>query len=1484
MKTKKTNNEEVNQQFINAVKNKNVEEVKKLLEQDENIIKSTDKEGSNVFHLLAMPHYSVGLELMKIVINYASEELINAKNDGGSSVIHLLSGNYIFNQGSLGESEQQLVDTVIKYSTPETNSAQNNKGLTPFKIIVNGYTPNKNLVECLLKVSTEEEINKTLKIAFLKGNGSNSSFLLQLIEKGAKIEEVGVDKEGNNMLHLLAKQYKASKELVKLAFKNSTEETISAKNHEGQTPLAIAFKNNNESFVLQLIEKGAKIEEVGVDKEGNNMLHLLANGRNLNEELVKIVFENSAEEMISAKNHEGQTPLAIAFNNNESFALQLVKKGAKIEEVGIDKEGNNMLHLFAKSYRPNEELVKIVFENPTEEMINAKNNNGQTPLAIAFKGNHESFASQLVKKGAKIEEVGVDKEGNNMLHLLAKQYNSNVELVKIVVEKSTEEMINAKNNNGQTPLAIAFTSPMVFREYQNVALQQLALQLIEKGAKMEEVGVVDKEGNNMLHLLAQNTQISNEELVKIVVENSTEEMINAKNNKGLTPVDIVLSLVTSSSYYTSSKDFLNNLLINKSDIIFSKNTQLKEWIMKLIENGRDTKDASNLVKFLVKNDLIENNKELFYLFGKFNKNEELAHDFVNFLVEKEFITENSAGFFFAQMFEKMSSAIVMDLFKFYLNSNQELDKNIIAKELLGKLGYLEFENIQEIIEITGITEIEGEFGNQHVQLIQSCFKILSLEKPLQQDTDMGLLLTTLKIYLKNLNKNEKALDGLKEKILEIYTNAKDQKVIDDLEQLVDTFKSINNEDLFALQQEAIVSYIQENYKTFQKLIPLGFDLPGEHLSWEEFANIIKSSCTKVNDKLKFIANSDNPLELYKDIIEATIINKKEGEHGFTPLMKAINKSYHIELVKLLLESGADVNVTDNKGNNVFHLTAIERSYEEPLFEILKEHITKENINAKNEKGQTPLMIACDKQENEFAVNLFKVGAEVHDDYHEKMASIIQTSLKGSNDVELAESFIDFGFDKEIREESFINIFQDLLNRNKHNAFSVFKYFLDKAHQELNKFSLFSSLAQKYQNKVNNTSKEVLISLTTNNEMIAKKELTQGDQRLIKQALDIIDISGLKPENEDNIHIKSIFDCFDMLNFRLIDPNINQDLLFLVLESHIKTLSKESLMKLNDSIYQTYYQQQIFVNLLKIVNISNINPFIQKQMICAFVNSKENKEIFQKFVKLGFKCPVDEQNLDSFFEQLNLSLVLVSKSMQEIEVMYNEMSLNCHLGLYEYFIKLTFKESFGEKCLQKLDQIFENNCESILKENLVQLLQILTPQVQHFINENNRFNEEKIFMHKLKNKSIKMLIEEISDIDLENIQGDVGLIKSIIEKIKEEAKKSPAIAVDILKLSIMNAELESSTSDGKVIEIYEKEEDKVITENVRVIDINDFDLSDFYFDEEDIYKKEKDIKTVPVIEENLYENEEGKFTLFDYSEEDSNEVENIGDNGKDDLDD
>ncbi|CAH0548692.1 unnamed protein product [Brassicogethes aeneus] len=136
-------------------------------------------------------------------------------------------------------------------------------------------------------------------------------------------------------------------------------------------------------------------------------------------------------------------------------------------------------------------------------------------------------------------------------------------------------------------------------------------------------------------------------------------------------------------------------------------------------------------------------------------------------------------------------------------------------------------------------------------------------------------------------------------------------------------------------------------------------------------------------------NSNGNLPIHEAVLENNLNNVKRytlvlkslgpyinllNQNKYTPLQVAILSEASKEIVTFLLAHGADVSLTDQEGNTVFHL-AVQMNNFNALEELCKPNVDNPIIDQFNYEGLTPLMICCINQNLNCAEILLDCGAK-----------------------------------------------------------------------------------------------------------------------------------------------------------------------------------------------------------------------------------------------------------------------------------------------------------------------------------------------------------------------------------------------------------------------------------------------------------------------------------------------------------------------------
>jgi cytohesin len=148
-----------------------------------------------------------------------------------------------------------------------------------------------------------------------------------------------------------------------------------------------------------------------------------------------------------------------------------------------------------------------------------------------------------------------------------------------------------------------------------------------------------------------------------------------------------------------------------------------------------------------------------------------------------------------------------------------------------------------------------------------------------------------------------------------------------------------------------------------------------------------------DDELLKAAENGNLIKVQTALENGANPNAKNNNNGSTPLHIAAYKG-HVEIVKILLDRGADLNAKDNTGHAPLHWAAIEGHVD--VVRVLLDRGA--NPNAKNNTGHTPLHNAAYFGHVEIVKILLDRGADLNAKDNTGHAPLHWAAIEGHVDV------------------------------------------------------------------------------------------------------------------------------------------------------------------------------------------------------------------------------------------------------------------------------------------------------------------------------------------------------------------------------------------------------------------------------------------------------------------------------------------------------
>eukprot|EP00833_Pecoramyces_ruminatium_P013124 jgi/Orpsp1_1/1187156/evm.model.d7180000055804.1 len=742
---------------------------------------------------------------------------------------------------------------------------------------------------------TKENNEKALKIIF-DTCIYNNSFIINLLLMNKNKKPVS----NQDLKEMISNEHYKLKSAINY---------VSTKN-DNNMPLLMACDNNNLNIVKLLVQYGAKIdvknnvsreweleekEEDDDDDDNDNDDRYIVTKNDTpilmaclseNEEMVKYFVEQGVD---INKPINQYTPLMLASKiKHFNIIKYLVEQGANVNAE--DDEGNNSLVLSYDKDKNNERIMKYLIEHGAN--INAEGSKNNTYLCYACKNSDKDRIKYLLDHGADINR----KRERDPKPLIIACSNQNIEVVKVLIEYGAD--INIKNYNRDTPLMIACKK-------ENLELVKI---LIEHHADVNSRNL----GNDTPYSLANSK--NNKEILNYLLEHGAHAHVNIISDEKAKKEflnkcgygyfdDSILEIkkymeegvsvnVRDSSYY-----------LGRTPLTFSSETNNMTMVKFLIENGAEI-DLDNL----------EGNTPL-HMACKRNQ-----HNIINYLIDH--------------------------------GSNINIQNHDGDTPLMIACFEKNFETVQYLVEHGADVNIKNNEGNN--ALYKACCDLKIIKYLVEHEIDIN-----------NRNKdNETAL-------LRGCEFSSDEEV----KYLIEHGADITAENRQG--NTALNILCRKGHKAMiEYLINHGANI-NEKNKFGETPLMKACSHSGINNNL---FNTNENIDTVMYIVEhGGSINVKNND-GNTPLTLAFMNNNNLS-VEYLIKKGADVNVKfykcNHESDDIFRSTDLYWG-NTPLtysiigygkFDIIKlliEHGA--DVNMRNSFDETPLMVACKEDTNEVNFN------------------------------------------------------------------------------------------------------------------------------------------------------------------------------------------------------------------------------------------------------------------------------------------------------------------------------------------------------------------------------------------------------------------------------------------------------------------------------------------------------------------------------------
>lgn len=478
-------------------------------------------------------HLAYDLSIVKLLIDKGAN--VNIKDKYGCTPLHCVSkislAKYLVENGA-------------------DIHAKNNDGETPLHTAFNFL-----IVEYLIEKGADVNIpnkNGYTPLYFAR----NLIIARHLIEHGANIR--AVTKDGKSVLHGIIKahsdfniSFDEMSDLINFLIKKGID--VNATDQNGNTPLHLSGEENNEYAAIILLANGASISATNIEnKKPAEFGYMLP-----------ILIANIAKIFDAVKKNESwKTIESLLKHRIRCFNITLNEFKTTILHSMVIENNKNMVENFFKMLRKDKNCITKY------NLVNVRDKNQWMPLHYAAKGGNETIVKYLLDNGAIYNADSSNKpilltdnfKIKNILELTEKLF----EYIKLGNEikvaeciQIQKEIINARQNNGNTPLHVAIyydhfnIAKLLLDNKANFSLindtrdtvlhfatikgyEVIVETLLEKANKLHDiVNVQTVNGMTALHLAAKHNSMK---LVKLFL--SYGAIYNAKNEDGQMPIDL----------------------------------------------------------------------------------------------------------------------------------------------------------------------------------------------------------------------------------------------------------------------------------------------------------------------------------------------------------------------------------------------------------------------------------------------------------------------------------------------------------------------------------------------------------------------------------------------------------------------------------------------------------------------------------------------------------------------------------------------------------------------------------------------------------------------------------------------------------------------------------------------------------------------------------------------------------------------------------
>ena len=686
-------------------------------------------------------------------------------------------------------------------------------------------------------------------------------------------------------------------EEAKSRFKTKTD--INASDEDGNTALHLAAKVNEADLASFLIIKGADTEIR--NKAGDTALHVAVKNDSIDAAKVLAIVHGN----IFAKDASGNMALELALAKGDNWYDAMITR--QTGEVR-DENGQSIVHYFVKT-RDEKAIEKCI---QVGIPLSVKDNNGKTPLHLAFESADNAAAIRIASKLilADAELVRGDfayfedavkthnmilrfNDGQTPLHIATIEGHTGI--VDYILNQKTSlrlsDILGAQDISGATPLheAVRYGRVDIARLLLGAGAKVDALDSLGKTPLLliipvesqytvyatllqyrANINQKDMYGDTVLHVATMSNAPAN--VLELLVKNRAS--VNERNKQGVTPIEIAIE-----QEHSEQVDFFAK---HNADI-FAENMEGDSPLSKAL--SRPTPD---MLKMLVTSENINSkdssgNTALHVAIQK-----DALFDYIKYLVDAgaDVNARNKNGDSVLFMTVKKNRKDVGDLL---LEKNADIFATNVQNDSPLRVALTNGGNLQDWLITSKTLNTTDGSGNTPLHYASEW----QLNSAI-----ISLIQKGAKVTAENANGESALFSAVKS------NNPETIKILVENGVVIDSKDNHARDNLGNTPLHAAVKW--NSIESAKTLISLGVDVNAQNLSGKTALNEACRSAKREMAVLLIKSGAD--------------INAADAA-GRTVLMDAIS-SMNEQMVSLLIGYGANVQIQEMYGRNSYHYAAL----------------------------------------------------------------------------------------------------------------------------------------------------------------------------------------------------------------------------------------------------------------------------------------------------------------------------------------------------------------------------------------------------------------------------------------------------------------------------------------------------------------------------------------------------------------------------------